>query len=264
MFGGKTVEKGFKRLVGGVEPAIEDLLKMMKGELDYKRFGVPFPKGILLAGPPGTGKTALVRALAEEAGCEFIQAKGSEFIEKYVGVGAQRIRDLFTQARAKSEGNRFGKTIVFIDEIDAIGSRATSDNSETRQTVTELLTQMDGFYKDESVIVIGATNAPTLLDPALLRAGRFDTLIEVPLPNLQKRIALLQYYGKNRPLDPAISFNKIATSIEGCNAADVKNLVDKAAQIAMRSQSAAITQAHFDQALAAIKASEDNKKNIYV
>ena len=133
IFGGKDAVKGFKRIVGGVDPAIEDLVKMIRGELNYGKFGLPFPKGILLAGPPGTGKTALVRALAEETGCEFIQAKGSDFIEKYVGVGAQRVRDLFNDARTKAEGNRFGKTIIFIDEVDAVGSRATSDNLKHKE-----------------------------------------------------------------------------------------------------------------------------------
>lgn len=264
IFGGKETTKGFKRLVGGVDPAIEDLVKMIKGEYNYAKFGVPFPKGVLLAGPPGTGKTALARAIAEETGCEFIQAKGSEFIEKYVGVGAQRVRDLFNDARTKAEGNRFGKTIIFIDEIDAIGSRATADTSETNQTITELLTQMDGFYKDESVIVMAATNAPTLLDPALMRAGRFDTIIEVALPNFEKRKALFAFYCKGKPVDPAISFDALAKAMEGCNAADIKNLVDKAAQLAMRAGQTLITQANFDKALADLKVAEGQKKGTYI
>ena len=264
IFGGKETTKGFNRLVGGVDPAIEDLVKMIKGEYNYAAFGVPFPKGVLLAGPPGTGKTALARAIAEETGCEFIQAKGSEFIEKYVGVGAQRVRDLFNDARAKAEGNRFGKTIIFIDEIDAIGSRATADTSETNQTITELLTQMDGFYKDESVIVMAATNAPTLLDAALMRAGRFDTIIEVALPNYEKRKALFTFYCKGKPVDPTISFDQFAQATEGYNAADIKNLVDKAAQLAMRARQTIITQANFDAALVGLKAAEDQKKNQYI
>ena len=264
IFGGKDIIKGFNRIVGGVDQDILDLVKMIRGELDYAKFGLPFPKGILLAGPPGTGKTALVRALAEETGCEFIQAKGSEFIEKYVGVGAQRVRDLFAEARTKAEGNRFGKTIVFIDEIDAIGSRATSDNSETQRTVTELLTQMDGFYKDESVIVIGATNAPSSLDPALLRAGRFDKVVEVGLPDTAKRKALFIYYAKNRPVDANVSFDTLATDMQGCNAADIKGVVDQAAQLAMRTQQNAITQQNFEQAIAIYKAAQAQKNKQYV
>ena len=264
IFGGKETNKGFKRLVGPIDPAIEDLVKMIKGEYNYSAFGVPFPKGVLLAGPPGTGKTALARAIAEETGCEFIQAKGSEFIEKYVGVGAQRVRDLFNDARAKAEGNRFGKTIIFIDEIDAIGSRSNSDTSETNRTITELLTQMDGFYKDESVIVMAATNAPRLLDPALLRAGRFDTLIEVPLPDFEKRKALFISSCKGKPVDSGISFDALAKTTEGFNAADIKNLVDKAAQLAMRARQTTISQANFDAALVLIKSAEDKKNNAYI
>lgn len=264
IFGGKDSIKGFKRIVGGVDPAIMDLVKMIRGELDFAKFGLPFPKGVLLAGPPGTGKTALVRAIAEETGAEFIQAKGSDFIEKYVGVGAQRVRDLFADARTKAEGNRFGKTIIFIDEIDAVGSRATSDNSETQRTVTELLTQMDGFYKDESVIVIGATNAPSSLDPALLRAGRFDKVVEVGLPDAAKRKALFVYYAKNRPVDANVSFDSLANDMQGCNAADIKGVVDQAAQLAMRAQQNSITQQNFEQAVADYKAAQAQKTKQYV
>jgi len=265
VFNGKVSNKGFKRLAGGVEPEIEDLVKMIKGEYNYASFGLPFPKGYLLAGPPGTGKTALVRALAEESGCEFIQAKGSEFIEKYVGVGAQRVRDLFTEARTKAEGNRYGKTIIFIDELDAIGSRSTStDNSETNRTVTELLTQMDGFYKDESIIVIGATNMPGALDPALTRAGRFDTFVEIPLPNYDKRKALFNFYCKDRPIDFTVNFDNLATASSGYNAADVKNIVDQAAKHAMKAKQQKIGQGNFNTALLDFKTAQIQKTNNYI
>lgn len=265
IFSGKESNKGFMRLAGPIEPEIQDLVKMIKGEYNYSNFGLSIPKGYLLAGPPGTGKTAIVRALAEESGCEFIQAKGSEFINKYVGVGAQAVRDLFNEAKIKAEGNRFGKTIIFIDELDAIGSRSEVDNSETTRTVTELLAQMDGFYKDESIIVIGATNRPSSLDPALTRAGRFDTFIEVPLPNFEKRKALFNYYGKNRPIDYAsVNFDNLAKLTEGYNAADIKNIIDKAAKDAMKSNQKMILLANFNKALAEAQLAETQKTNNYL
>lgn len=265
VFNGKTTQKGFNKLVGAIDPQIEDLVKMLSGTIDYKRFGLTFPKGILLVGPPGSGKTMLASAIAEQAGCEFIQAKGSEFIEKYVGVGAQRVRELFDKARTKALGNTIGKTIIFIDEIDAIGSRENPDNTgETKQTLTELLTQIDGFYNDDSIIVIAATNSPNSLDPALTRSGRFDTIIEIPLPDKDKREALFKYYIKNRPADTAISFSQLAESTNGYNAADVKNIVNKAAQYALRANAQKITQAHFTQALAEIAIALNQKNQSFL
>lgn len=254
IFNGKTTQNGFKRLAGSIPPEIEDLVKMIKGEVDYKKFGLPFPKGILLAGPPGTGKTALVRALSEEAGCEFVTAKGSSFINLYVGVGADNVRKIFEEAKTKAEGNRYGKTILFIDEIDAIGSRSSSvsGGGETQRTIAELLAQMDGFYQDDSVIVIAATNVPDALDPALRRAGRFDTTIEIPLPDLVKRQALLQHYIKNRPI-ASVSVAQLATKMDGFNAADIKETVNAAALLAMRAKQSKITQANLEQAIQARK-----------
>jgi len=266
VFNGKTTNKGFKRLVGDVDQNIKDLTDMLSGSVDYAHFGLPFPKGILLVGPPGTGKTMLARAIAEESGCEFIQAKGSDFVEKYVGVGAQRVRELFDKARTKAQGNSKGKTIIFIDELDAIGSRNTSNDGageETKRTVTEFLTQMDGFYKDDSVIILAATNIPNALDPALTRAGRFDTIIEIPLPDINKREALFKHYAQNRPLGNDVDFKKLAQSTKHCNAADIKNIVDKAAQHAMRLRAQHVYQGHFDLAVLDIQAAQDKKKRSF-
>jgi cell division protease FtsH len=161
VFFGKTSQKSFARIADGVPVEVQYLVGMITDAARYAKFGLTCPNGILFTGLPGTGKTLLAKSLAEEIGCEFIEAKGSEFIQMYIGVGAQRIRDLFIEARTRAKNNRFGKTIIFIDELDAIGSRsAFGAGPETKRTVTELLTQMDGFAKDDSVIVIAATNIP--------------------------------------------------------------------------------------------------------
>ncbi len=261
IFNGKASTKGFNQIVGGVPPHIQQLADMMSGTLDYKKFGVPYPKGILFTGPPGTGKTMLAKAIAEELGCEFIETKASNFASKWVGEGAENVRTLFAEAREKANGR---KTIIFIDELDAIGSRSGNHMTQSEEgIITELLTQMDGFLKDESVIVIGATNSPNSIDSALLRAGRFDTIIEIGLPNLAKRKALLEFYSKNRPVT-GVSFDRLAQQLDGCNAADIKELVNKAASIAMRSRADSITQAAFDQALREIKADNETRANTYL
>ena len=249
VFNGATSTQGFNQIAGGVEEPIQDLVKMLNGDYDYAKYKVPFPKGILLVGPPGTGKSLLAKALAEESGCEFVEAKGSEFANKYVGVGAASVRELFNKARKKAEGNRHGKTIIFIDELDAVGSRTVADNSETRQIITELLTQMDGANKDESIIVLGACNDPSSLDSALVRAGRFDEIIELSLPDAAKRQALFEFYAKGRPVAADVSFEKLAKLVDECNAADIKNIIDRASKIAMKNKSASISMAEFDQAI---------------
>lgn len=262
--GKKTAQKGFARIAGGVPTEISDLVAMITNPSDYTKFGLTCPNGILFTGPPGTGKTLLAKAIAEEVGCEFIETKGSEFIEKYVGVGAQRVRELFQEAREKSETNRFGKTIIFIDELDAIGSRSGSAlDTEASRTITELLTQMDGFSKDNSVIVIAATNRPNALDAALLRAGRFDTTVEIGLPNLAKRKALLQLCCK-APLANDVSFDVVAAATDGFNAADLTELVNKAALNAMRAKQSQVTQADFDWAIQTIVAAKMGQKISYV
>lgn len=265
IFKGKASTKGFNQIVGGVPVEIQNLADMLKGNLDYKKFGVPYPKGFLFTGPPGTGKTLLAKAIAEEIGCEFIETKGSAFVEQYVGVGAQRVRELFAEAREKAKGNRFGKTIIFIDELDSIGSRSggAHQSEEVSRTITELLTQMDGFSKDESVIVIAATNNPKGIDPALLRPGRCDTIIEIGLPDLAKRKALLEFYCKNRPVS-GVSFDDLAQKLTGCSPAEINELVNKAATIAMRNKATSITQDAFDQALKAIRDGQKKRVTSFV
>jgi transitional endoplasmic reticulum ATPase len=252
LFGTKESSEGigFKALAGDIEPEMKDVLHYLQHPDDFKYFGVVEPRGILLVGPPGSGKTSLVRALAQEAGCEFVSIKGSEFIAKYVGVGAENVRKLFEEARKKAAGNEHHKTIIFIDEVDAIGSRAHSgEDTETRRTIAELLGQMEGFECDNSILVIAATNCPDLLDPALLRPGRFDLIIEVPLPNKEKREAILQFYCKKRPMDKDVSFSRLAQQTNGMSPADLKNLVNEAAKLAMRIQAKTITMEHFVAAL---------------
>ena len=264
LFFGKTAQKGFARIAGGVPTEINDLVGMITNPARYAKFGLSCPHGILFAGPPGTGKTLLAKAIAEEIGCEFIEAKGSEFVEKYVGVGAQRVRDLFQEARDRAAQNIFGKTIIFIDELDAIGSRTSAVNdTEASRTITELLTQMDGFSKDDSVIVIAATNRPSALDAALLRAGRFDTIVEIGLPDASKRRSLFQMYCK-APISPEVSFDCLADLTAGFSAADIKEVVNKAALQAMHGQQEFISQTNFEDAIQLIIYGKQGQRTAFI
>lgn len=241
-------QKGFKAIAGGVPQEINDLLDMINNRGDFSKYGLKTPKGFLFTGPPGTGKTALAKAVAEEAGCPFIETKGSEFVNQFVGVGADNVRKVFEKARQMSEGSD-KPTILFIDEIDSIGARGNGlDGGETSRTVTELLTQLDGFNKD-NVIVIAATNNPQSLDAALKRPGRLDKMVNIGLPDKDKRVAILNLYLKNRPFDKSVNVSLIADKTQGYSAAALKDLVDQAANIARKLKSN-IKQAHFDVAIA--------------
>ncbi|WP_232327447.1 ATP-dependent zinc metalloprotease FtsH [Herbidospora yilanensis] len=250
----KPVESGKVRVdfsdVAGIDEVENELVEIvdyLKEPGKYRRLGAKLPKGVLLTGPPGTGKTLLARAVAGEASVPFFSASASEFIEMIVGVGASRVRELFDEAR------KVAPSIVFIDEIDAIGrTRGASTiggHDEREQTLNQVLTEMDGFTGNEGVIVIAATNRPEVLDPALLRPGRFDRNIVVAPPDQQGRIAILRVHTRGVPLSPAVQLPAIAKSTPGMTGADLANLVNEAALLAARRGHNAVTPADFADAL---------------
>src|SRR5579863_7313882 len=211
---------------------LQEIVQFLKEPERFQRLGGKVPRGVLLAGPPGTGKTLLARAVAGESGVPFFSISGSEFIEMFVGLGAARVRDLFKEAKKSAP------TIVFIDEIDAVGrSRGTGlggGNDEREQTLNQLLSEMDGFERNELTIVLAATNRPDVLDPALLRPGRFDRRILVDRPELAARKAILGVHAKGKPLAPDVDLQGVAESTPGFSGADLANLVNEAALSATR------------------------------
>ncbi len=221
--------------VAGAEEAKQELVEIvdfLKNPQKYLEIGAKIPKGVLLIGSPGTGKTLLARAVAGEAGVPFFSISGSEFVEMFVGVGASRVRDLFKKAA------RNAPCIIFIDEIDAVGRHRGAGlgggHDEREQTLNQILTEMDGFEKDTNVIVMAATNRPDILDPALLRPGRFDRRVVVDLPDLNDRTAILKVHGRNKPLDKDADLQKIAKHTPGFSGADLENLMNEAAILAAR------------------------------
>lgn len=233
-------DKKFEDVAGCDEEKAElaELVDFLKNGEKYTELGARIPKGVLLVGPPGTGKTLLAKAVAGEAGVPFLSISGSDFVEMYVGVGASRVRDLFEQAKKKSP------CIVFIDEIDAVGRhRGTGmggGNDEREQTLNQLLVEMDGFGSNTGVIVIAATNRPDVLDPALLRPGRFDRQITVNRPDAQGREDILKVHSKNKPLAPDVDLHEIAKLTIGFTGADLENLMNEAALLAVRNGRKAI------------------------
>ncbi len=221
--------------VAGVEEAkeeLEEIVQFLKSPKKVTRLGGRIPKGVLLMGPPGTGKTLLARAIAGEAGVPFFTISGSDFVEMFVGVGASRVRDLFEQ------GKKSAPCIIFIDEIDAVGRQRGAGlgggHDEREQTLNQLLVEMDGFESNEGVILIAATNRPDVLDPALLRPGRFDRRVVVPAPDVRGRAQILQIHAKELPLDESVDLEKIAKGTPGFTGAELANLMNEAALLAAR------------------------------
>ena len=216
-----------------------EVVSFMTNKTNFEYFGARIPKGILLEGPPGTGKTLLAKAIAGEADVNFMSLSGSEFVELFVGMGASRVRKLFAEARRKSP------CILFIDEIDAVGrQRGTGvnlGNDEREQTLNQLLAEMDGFQSNENILVIAATNRQDILDAALLRPGRFDRIIKVPLPDTQSRFKILEQYAKNKPLDESVDLYKVAISTGGFSGAQLENLLNEAALLSVRRNLTSIT-----------------------
>jgi cell division protease FtsH len=236
--------------VAGLENAkseLQEIVEFLKNPEKFQRLGGRIPKGVLLNGPPGTGKTLLARAVAGEAGVPFFSISGSEFIQMFVGVGASRVRDMFKTAKENSP------CILFIDEIDAVGrvrgAGLGGGHDEREQTLNQILTEMDGFSPSESVIVLAATNRPDVLDPALLRPGRFDRHVTVDLPTKKGRLEILKVHTRNVPLAPDVDLEKIARSTVGMSGADLANLVNEAALLGTREDKAAVDSQDLEAAL---------------
>jgi cell division protease FtsH len=249
--------------VAGVDEAktdLQEVVEFLKYPEKFNSLGARIPRGVLLVGPPGTGKTLLARAVAGEAGVPFFSISGSEFVEMFVGVGASRVRDLFDQAKRNSP------CIVFVDEIDAVGRQRGAglggSHDEREQTLNQILVEMDGFDTNTNVIVVAATNRPDVLDPALLRPGRFDRQVILDRPDLRGRIAILKVHTKGKPLDKTIDQDNLARQSAGMSGADLANLVNEAAILAARRNRKVIGMAEFTEALERIIAGPERKSRL--
>lgn len=263
----KTVEDKNKKTFSDVagcdeeKAELEEIVEFLKDPGKFTELGARIPKGVLLVGPPGTGKTLLAKAVAGEANAPFLSISGSDFVEMYVGVGASRVRDLFSQAIKKAPA------IVFIDEIDAVGRHRGAGtgggNDEREQTLNQLLVEMDGFDSNSGVIVMAATNRPDVLDPALLRPGRFDRQITVNRPDAQGREDILKVHAKNKPLAPDVNFKDLAQMTIGFTGADLENLLNEAALLAARKHKKALTNEEIQDAVTRVEMGTEKKSHKY-
>ena len=239
---------------------LEEIVEFLKNPQKYNTLGARIPKGVLLVGPPGTGKTLLAKAVAGEAGVPFFSISGSDFVEMFVGVGASRVRDLFDTAKKNSP------CIVFIDEIDAVGRQRGAGlgggHDEREQTLNQLLVEMDGFGANEGVIMIAATNRPDILDPALLRPGRFDRQVMVGYPDINGREAILKVHSREKPLSPDVKLRNVAKQTAGFTGADLENLLNEAALLAARKDKKAITQTEIEEAAIKVVVGTEKKSKV--
>ncbi|WP_044747346.1 ATP-dependent zinc metalloprotease FtsH [Bacillus alveayuensis] len=252
----------FKDVAGADEEKAElvEVVEFLKDPRKFSELGARIPKGVLLVGPPGTGKTLLARAVAGEAGVPFFSISGSDFVEMFVGVGASRVRDLFEQAKKNAP------CIIFIDEIDAVGRQRGAGlgggHDEREQTLNQLLVEMDGFSSNEGIIIIAATNRPDILDPALLRPGRFDRQITVDRPDVNGREAVLKVHARNKPLDESVNLKNIAMRTPGFSGADLENLLNEAALVAARQNKKKIDMSDIDEATDRVIAGPAKKSRV--
>jgi len=249
--------------VAGAEEAKQELFEVvdfLKNPKKYRDLGAEIPRGVLLVGSPGTGKTLMARAVAGEAGVPFFSISASEFVEMFVGVGASRVRDLFLKAK------RNAPAIIFIDELDAIGRQRGSglggSHDEREQTLNQILVEMDGFEATDNVIIIAATNRPDVLDPALLRPGRFDRQVYIDLPDRTERLEILKVHTKNKPVESGVDLEKIAASTPGFSGADLKNLTNEAAILAARDNKKTVTQAELAESIEKVMMGPEKRSKI--
>jgi len=252
----------FKDVAGVDEPRqeLEEVVEFLKEPLKFAELGARIPRGVLLVGPPGTGKTLLARAVAGEANVQFFSISGSEFVEMFVGVGAGRVRDLFTEAR------KHAPCIVFVDEIDAVGRQRGAGlgnaNDEREQTLNQILVEMDGFDDRAGVIVIAATNRPDILDPALLRPGRFDRIVVVPAPDLRGRKAILDVHARGKPLDTGVALDVLAGQTIGFSGADLANVLNEGAILAARRDKHSIGMLELEEAIDRVSAGPERTSHV--